>query len=154
MTQRILTTLAILAPAALPALAKPNFTGDWKLNASKSTFGEMPAPDSMTYKITHTDTKLVNATKQSSQMVTSSNPDLTTDGKDSTNEGFQGSTMKSMANWDGDTLVIATKGTFGDNEITMTQKWSLSTDGKTLTVAQSVKSPQGEFEVKYVLDKQ
>jgi len=24
--------------AALPALAKPNFTGDWKLNASKSTF--------------------------------------------------------------------------------------------------------------------
>jgi hypothetical protein len=54
-TKRILTTLAVLALAALPALAKPNFSGDWKLNASKSTFGQMPAPDSMTYKITHTE---------------------------------------------------------------------------------------------------
>jgi hypothetical protein len=97
----------------------------------------------------------VNATKQSSQMGDFERTNTyTTDGKESTNEGFQGSTMKSVANWDGDTLVIATKGTFGDNEITITQKWSLSTDGKVLTVAQSVKSPQGEFEVKYVLDKQ
>ena len=154
-SRRFLGTLALLALAALPALATPNFTGDWKLNASKSTFGQMPAPDSMTYKVTQSDPKLTVDTKQSSQMGEFARTNnYTTDGKESTNEGFQGSTMKSTAKWDGDTLAIDTKGTFGDNEVTIAQKWSLSADGKTLTIAQAIKSPQGEFEVKYVFDKQ
>jgi hypothetical protein len=154
-SRRFLGTLALLTVAALPALATPNFTGDWKLNASKSTFGQMPAPDSMTYKVTQTDPKLTVDSKQSGQMGEFARTNnYTTDGKESSNEGFQGSTMKSTAKWDGDTLAIETKGSFGDNEVTITQKWSLSTDGKTLTVAQAIKSPQGEFELKYVFDKQ
>ena len=155
MSRRIVITLAILALAALPALAKPNFTGDWKLNASKSTFGEMPAPDSMTYKITHADPKLSTATKTSGQMGEfEMQASYTTDGKESTNEGFGGSTTKSVVKWDGDTLVIETKGQFGDNEFTMTQKWTLSADGKTLNILQTFKSAMGEGEQKLVLDKQ
>src|ERR1035441_684814 len=136
-SRRILIALAILALAALPAFAKPNFTGDWKLNASKSTFGQMPAPDSMTYKVTHADPKLSNATKQSSQMGEfEMQMSYTTDGKESTNQGFGGGTNKSVVKWDGDTLVIETKGQFGDNEFSMTQKWTLSADGKTLNIVQ------------------
>ena len=152
---RILIALAILALAGLPALAKPNFTGDWKLNASKSTFGEMPAPDSMAYKITHADPKLSTAIKQSGQMGEfEMQASYTTDGKESTNEGFGGSTAKSVVKWDGDTLVIETKGQFGDNEFTMTQKWTLSADGKTLNIVQTFKSAMGEGEQKLVFDKQ
>jgi hypothetical protein len=155
MSRRIVITLAILALAALPALAKPNFTGDWKLNASKSTFGEMPAPDSMAYKITHADPKLSTAIKQSGQMGEfEMQASYTTDGKESTNEGFGGSTAKSVVKWDGDTLVIETKGQFGDNEFTMTQKWTLSADGKTLNIVQTFKSAMGEGEQKLVFDKQ
>src|ERR1039458_8701866 len=94
---RILIALAILALAGLPALAKPNFTGDWKLNAPKSTFGQMPAPDSMTYKVTHADPKLSTAIKQSGQMGEfEMQASYTTDGKECTNEGFGGSTTKSV----------------------------------------------------------
>jgi hypothetical protein len=156
MSKRLFGILAVLALAALPALAKPNFTGDWKLNASKSTFsGQMPAPDSMTYKVTHDDPKLTTATKQSGQFGEfEQHANYTTDGKESTNEGFQGSTMKSVAKWDGDTLVIETKAQFGDNEVTITQKWTLSADGKTLNVTQAFKSAMGEGEQKMVFDKQ
>ena len=155
MFKRSLEILAVLALAALPALAKPNFTGDWKLNASKSTFGEMPAPDSMSYKITHDDPKLTTASKQSSQMGDfEMNATYTTDGKECTNQGFQCSTTKSVVKWDGDTLAIDTKGQFGDNEFTMTQKWTLSADGKTLTVLQTFKSAMGEGEQKLIFDKQ
>ena len=38
--RRCLTMLAVLALAALPMLAKPNFSGDWKLNVAKSSMGE------------------------------------------------------------------------------------------------------------------
>ena len=96
-SRRFLGTFAFLALAALPALAKPNFTGDWKLNASKSTFGQMPAPDSMTYKVKHDDPKLTADTKQSGQFEMEQHLNYTTDGKESTNEGFQGAPMKSVA---------------------------------------------------------
>jgi hypothetical protein len=153
-TRRFLGTFALLALAALPALAKPNFTGDWKLNASKSDFGQMPAPDSMTYKVKHDDPKLVNDSQQSGQFSMEQHLTYSTDGKESTNEGFQGSTMKSVAKWDGDTLVIETKGQFGDNEVNITQKWTLSADGKSLTVVQAIKAAQFEGQSKMIFDKQ
>src|ERR1022692_2319471 len=66
--RRLFATFAVMTLAVLPALAKPNFSGDWKLNLAKSSFGEMPAPTSMTLKITHEEPKLTTATKQSSEM--------------------------------------------------------------------------------------
>jgi hypothetical protein len=155
MFKHVLETCAILALAALPALAKPDFSGDWKLNTTKSTFGEMPAPDSMSYKVTHAEPKLTTALKQSSQMGDFDiNATYTTDGKECTNEGFMGAPTKSVVKWDGDTLVIETKGQFGDSNFTMTQKWTLSADGKTLTVAQTFKSDMGEGDQKLIFDKQ
>jgi hypothetical protein len=154
-SRRFLGIFTLFVLAALPALAKPNFTGDWKLNASKSTFGQMPAPDSMTYKVKHDEPALHNDSKQSSQMGEfEQHLNYTTDGKESTNEGFGGSSTKSVLKWDGDALLIDTKATFGDNEITISQKWTLSADGKTLTVAQSIKAANFSGEQTYVFDKQ
>ena len=155
MSQKIFKIFAILAFAALPALARPNFTGDWKLNASKSDFGPMPAPDSMTNKIDHADPKITNVSKQSGQMgEVEVKTVCTTDGTECTNEGFQGSTTKSVMKWDGDALVVETKGKFGDIDYTAKQKWTLSEDGKVLTIAQSISTSMGDFTQTLVFEKQ
>ena len=155
MSKKAFLLCAILALAALPALAKPNFTGDWKLNTAKSTFGDIPAPDSMSYKITHDDPKIISHSKQSGQMgEVEMHTTCTTDGKECTNEGFQGSPMKTVMKWDGDTLVVVAKGDFGGVEFTSNQKWTLSADGKAITVAQSINTTMGDFSQTLVFEKQ
>jgi len=140
---------------ALPALAKPNFSGDWKLNNSKSTFGEMPAPLSMSSKITHDDPKVTTAIKLvGDQGEFEMSASYMTDGKQSTNQGMGGSATTSTAKWDGDTLSIDTKGKFGENEFTLQDKWNLSADGKVLTMQRTFKSSMREGEQKLVFDKQ
>jgi len=154
-SKRILIALALVATAALPALAAPNFSGNWKLNAAQSSFGQMPAPSAMTQKVTHEEPKLTVSSHQSSDMGDfDQQATYTTDGKESTNEGFGGNAMKSTAKWDGDNLLIATKGQFGDNEFTMSEKWTLSADGKTLTITRTFKTGMGDMEQKMVFDKQ
>lgn len=152
--RHILAVLTVVLLAALPALAKVNFTGDWKLNVAKSDFGQMPAPNSMTQKITHEDPKLTVAVKMSGQRGDFEwEARYTTDGKECTNE-FRGNPSTSVLKWDGDALVVTTKGRFGDNEYTMTDKWQLSADGKTLTLNRHFSSAMGEGDQKLVLEKQ
>jgi len=148
----ILTTILLLA--AIPLLAAPNFSGTWKLNTAKSDFGQMPAPDSMTRTIKHDEPTLKIHTKQSGQMgEMEMDSTYTTDGKESSNQ-MMGNEVKSTAKWDGDTLVIDSKGKFGDNDFTMNQKWVLAADGKTMTVTQKFSSSMGEGEAKLLLEKQ
>jgi hypothetical protein len=155
MSKQLVGIFAILALTALPALAKPDFTGDWKLNTSKSTFGDVPPPDSMTIKVTHGEPKLSTVSKQSGQMgEIEMKGEYTTDGKECTNEGFQGAPMKSVVKWDGDVLGFETKGQFGGEDFTLTQKWTLSDDGKTLTVAQHIATSMGDFDQKLIFDRQ
>ena len=145
---------ALLCFAALFAYAKPNFSGDWKLNTAKSDFGQFPAPSSMTQKITHEDPSLkVSVKVATDQGNFDFDSTYSTDGKETTNT-FGPSEMKSVAKWDGDTLTIQTKGKFGDNEVTITDKWQLSEDGKTTTVQRHFASSQGEMDQKIVLEKQ
>ena len=152
MTRRYAAVVAFLAVAALPALAKPNFSGDWKLNTSKSDFGQMPAPNSMTAKIAHEDPSLKVTMKMSSDQGEMEMPAAyTTDSKESTNE-MMGNPVKSTVTWDGDTLIIESKMKFGDNDVTMTDKWTM--DSKTLTMTRTFKSAMGEGVQKLVFDKQ
>src|SRR5260370_23828026 len=92
---------AVFAIAALASLAmaadKPNFTGSWKLDPDKSTFGPIPPPSSMTRKIDHTDPAL-NLTEdrsgpQGDQTLVFK---YSTDGKETTNE-LMGNPVKATA---------------------------------------------------------
>lgn len=154
LAKRFLIVLLLVALAALPALAKPNFGGDWKLNAAKSDFGPFPAPSSMTQSHNHEDPTLKATLKMSTD-----NGDFTweatykTDGTETSNQ-FGPSEMKSKAVWQEDTLCITSKGQFGDNAVTLDDKWDLSPDGKTLTIRRKWSSQQGEAEQKIVFDKQ
>lgn len=151
---RRLTVASLILVLAATAYAKPNFTGDWKLNAAKSEFGQFPAPSSMTQKASHEEPSLKVATK----MATDGGDfdfesTYSTDGKETSN-AFGPNTMKSVAKWDGDTLAIQTKGQFGDAEVTIQDKWELSADGKTIIIRRHFASSQGELDQKLVLEKQ
>jgi hypothetical protein len=77
----------------------------------------------------------------------------TTDGKECSNDLF-GNPVKSTLKWDGDALLIDAKGKFGDNDFTIEDKWTLSDDGKTLTIVRRFQSSMGEGEQTLVLEKQ
>lgn len=145
--------LAVVMCAAV-AQAKPNFTGEWKLNTSKSNFGAMPAPTNMTQKITHSDPQL----KVETSVVTdngdfSNTSTFTTDGKECVNQMFN-TDVKSTVTWDGDTLSIESKMEFQGDAVKFTEKWTLSEDGKTLTKSAHFSGPQGEGDSKTVFEKQ
>jgi len=149
-----LLTLALIAASAAFA-ATPDLSGTWKLNVPKSSFGQFPAPSSMVQKVTHAEPKLTVSVKQVSdrgEFESASN--YTTDGKECTNTGFGGSETKSVVKWEGETLNIDTKGTFGDNAFTMKDKWTVSADGKVLTIVRHFSSAMGELEQKLTLEKE
>jgi hypothetical protein len=153
-TGLILAGLLFLAASA-SAQGKPNFSGDWKLNASKSNFGQMPAPTSLTQKITHADPSLKVQTAQSGDFGDiNSDFSFTTDGKECQNAIGDMFKMTSTVKWDGDILLFDSKMDIQGNAMSGTDKWSLSPDGKTLTVQRHFVSPMGEGDAVIVLDKQ
>ena len=148
----LLGLAALLVVAS--AQSKPNFSGTWKLNAEKSDFGAMPGPKSRTDKIDHQDPDLkVTSTVETQKGEYTSNLKYTTDGKESTNQ-MRNNPVKSTAKWDGDALAIDSKANFNGNDVTIKDKWSLSKDGKTLTINRQLEGPQGKAEQKVVLEKQ
>jgi len=143
---------------AFAASAKPNFSGDWKLNVGKSDFGPAPAPDKSTRKIEHNDPSIKWTQVQSgAQGETKSEISYTTDGKETINKSPRGDS-KGSAKWEGDTLIIDSKRELQLQgqaiEITQHEVWTLSADGKTLTVNNKLGTPQGDFELKSVFEKQ
>ena len=146
---------AIVAVSTFAVAAdKPNFSGDWRIDSDKSTFGPMPPPASLTRKVEHNDPSMTVAESRSGpqgdQTITMK---YSTDGKETTNS-FMGADVKCTATWDGSTLVISSKAEFGGNEIKLTNRWTLSDDGKVLTDAVHVAAPQGEVDLTYVMNKQ
>lgn len=153
-THRCLATAIILIATACLASAKTDLSGDWKLNTTKSDFGQMPAPSSMSQKITHADPKLDVAVKMSSDMGDMEwKASYTTDGKECKNT-VRESPVTSVLKWDGDALTVESKGKFGDNDFTMKDKWTLSSDGKVLTIDRHFASSFGEGDSKLLFEKQ
>ena len=154
--KKFLMAVFLLAAFALTSFAadKPNFSGQWSVDLTKSDFGPIPPPATMTRKVEHADPAMTvtEATTGGPQGDMTRTVKYSTDGAETSND-FMGSTAKSTAKWDGNSLMISTKADFQGNEITINSKWSLSDDGKTLTDAWHIVSPQGEFDVTYVLNK-
>jgi hypothetical protein len=150
---RPLTLVLITATAALAA--SPDFTGTWKLNISKSDFGQFPPPSSMTQKVTHAEPKLTATVIIASDMGEFEFTfNCTTDAKECTNQGFGGAEFKSVAKWDGDSLVTDSKGALNDMPFTIKDKWTLSEAGKVFTILRHLSSSMGEMDQRYVFEKQ
>ena len=151
-----LITLALLtaAVAMVQAQAKPDFTGTWKANTSKSDFGPMPPPDSITEKVAHEDPSIkINIAQVGGQGDMTYDMAYTTDGKECVNT-VGGNEFRTTLKWEGDDLVADTKGSFDGNDFTAKDRWALSDAGKTMTITRHISTAMGEFEMKLVFEKQ
>jgi hypothetical protein len=147
-----LTALLFLAVSAFGA---PNLTGDWKLDLSRSQYGSVPAPVTVTRKIKHEGVSLSLSTYQKTpQREATSALNYTTDGKVCVNKVANGE-ARGTARWDGNNLVIESSQQVQGAELKSREVWTLSADGKTLTIVTHLTLPQqGEFDVKQVFAKQ
>ncbi len=154
MSKWLVVALLVLSTGALFAQSKPNFSGEWTLVPAKSDFGMMPPPTSALQKVTHNEPQLKVVSTQTSDMGTmTTDSSYSTDGKECVNEGFMGSQVKSKLKWDGNVLVIDSNVDFQGTAVTITNKWTLSEDGKSLTVAVHFASPMGEGDARMVYEK-
>jgi len=134
---------------ALPLAAAPNLSGSCILNLAKSQYGQFPTPEVMMRTIQHKDPALSMSTYQKgAQGEVTTELKYTTDGKPAVNGENKGS-----AHWDNDKLVIETSRDYQGTKLTQREEWTLSADGKTLTIVTHVKLPNGEFDVKQVFEK-
>lgn len=141
--------LLFAALSMLPVAAAPNLSGSWILNVAKSQYGQFPAPEIMTRQIQYNDPALSMTTYQKgAQGELTTDLKYTTDGKPVVNGANQGS-----ARWEGDKLVIESSRDYQGTKLTQREEWTVSADGKTLTIATHVKLPNGEFDVKQVFEK-
>ncbi len=134
--------------------AKPDFTGAWKMNPAKSSFGAMPAPAKYERRIDHKEPLIqmttIQATAQGEQRLDSV---LRTDGVETTNH-FQSGDAHSVGKWVGNTLEFETKRDTPAGPVSTRDTWSLAEDGRTLTTTTRLTTPQGAFEFKIIFEKQ
>jgi hypothetical protein len=149
-----LSALLFTSLALAQTTSKPDFSGTWKLNVGKSDFGPMPAPQSRTDKIEHREPALRHTTTQAREEGEGSfTINLSTDGKEAVNT-VNGREARSVARWEGDSLVIESKFEAGGSTVTIKDKWALSADGKALTIARHYSGPEGEADATLVLERQ
>jgi hypothetical protein len=145
---------ALLLAAVSQLCAQPNFSGEWKMNAAKSNFAPLPQPDRLVRKIVQHDSHLkIRTTQFGQQREIVTDLAYTTDGAECKNV-IRGQQFTGNARWDGDTLSIESKRAVQGMEIVQTERWTLSADGRTMTIANNVETPQGAFDITIVLEKQ
>ncbi len=133
--------------------AKPDFSGNWTLDKSKSDLGQFArgnlANASMSMSVTYKEPewKMVRHIDANGQNI-AQNYTYYTDGRGETNPGLLGSAqVKSKTKWEGIKLVSrsSTAITMRNGEnlyIETTEKRELSADGKTMTITLMISSPQ------------
>jgi hypothetical protein len=161
MLTRKLLTLLVLS-TLLFSFSKPvyqaNFSGTWALNEGKSELGEFGTRVASTKIVIDQKTDGVTVTKSGTNFQgepVSTTETLANDGKESESPGFGGSIRKSTLKWaaDKESLTISYSFTFQSNEFKGTEIWTISADGKTFTLQNSITTPQGDFVTKAVYDK-
>ena len=143
--------------AGARAQGKPDFSGAWTLDTTKSG----PAPQgrggsgggaaSLTIKQTAMEMAVTSEGRQGPQTLT-----YKLDGSESTNQmmGRGGATpVKSTAKWDGSSLVIETTRDIQGMSITTKEVRKLENGGKEMHVETTAQTPNGEVKRKTVYTK-
>lgn len=150
----------IFVTTAGTLVANSDFSGEWKLNESKSNLGQFGrAAKKLKIEGNVESIAIQRAlTNQAGEEVTS-NEKLTFDDKESESTVFGNAKKKSKAKWSDDGKTLTVKSTIvldrnGETmEIKSTEVWSISADGKTLTIETESTSSFGTNNTKLVYDK-
>jgi hypothetical protein len=145
---RSMTTAAVMyafaSPSASAQAARPNLSGVWVMDASKTIVtGQIPAPTAVTSTITqHGDTLIVDR-EVSSDMAGAVKTHLlwATDGKPWKNTvpvNGQDTDVSTVLSWDNGTLVARTTLSIQGTDVEQVDRWTLSSDGKNLLMVRSV----------------
>ncbi|OGD21370.1 MAG: hypothetical protein A2W03_04815 [Candidatus Aminicenantes bacterium RBG_16_63_16] len=120
---------------AAVASGPPDFSGTWVLNSQRTDFaGERP-PQSKVQQVEKQGTALTVTIDEINERGTVHGvARYTTDGEEAVNDVL-GFPMTSSISWEGDVMIMRTWGRFGNADIMLIDRWSLSPDGKTLTIA-------------------
>jgi len=170
--QRTLGTMTVLllGIGVVAAQAEPQFAGSWTLDRSQSQFpthegrahgapdgqaqAQPPQPPVVklvvaqqgnTLKVTRT---MTTGTREHSMTDT-----LVADGTDQSHQGYRGNVVTRAA-FEGDRLVVTQthtkKGDQGDRTMSRQSIWTLSPDGRILTIETTMHSPRGDHAMKTV----
>ena len=168
-TRFLLSLAFVLSLAASAAYAQtPDLSGEWKLNPGLSDLGEMAAanPD-IAFSIRQEGGVLTirkNINVQGKEIV--KNFRYTLDGKESFNDGESLKGLKGTAAFEKGILIVraeqegTTMHISGNDppeieyfKFDSVEEFSLSSDGKTLTVVQTAQLPDGSRKTTFVFDK-
>lgn len=141
---------------------KSNFSGSWKLNEGKSELGNGGRFTPRKIKVEQKDDAITIAKTSltgGGEEITSTET-LTFDGKTVESTVFGNSKKKSSIKWseDGKTSTVTYTIAFERNgqtfDVNGTETWTLTDEGKSLSVTTVSTSPQGERTTKAVYDKE
>jgi hypothetical protein len=142
--------LLCLAACSLFATAadtkKPDFSGDWKLNAAKSTASDIPGD--FVFKIRHAEPQFVAIQEVGGEATEFK---LGTDGKQYKNTFPNGLEMVTVMHWEGEVLVSDSKLETPDGTIKLADRLSL--DGKSLKIQRKRTGADGDSEFTLIMDK-
>jgi hypothetical protein len=125
---------ALLAVPVTSTGAK-DFSGTWVLNVMRSEFAGETPPSSKMQQVEHKEGELVVTIDEIGERGTVHGvARYAIDGQDSINDVL-GHPMTSSISWDGAVMIMRTWGRFGNTDIMLVDRWSLSPDGMTLTIA-------------------
>jgi hypothetical protein len=148
-------TLAVALPVTAGAQKVPNLSGTWVMQADKSDFGMMPPPTSRTDVIDHKEPNLTIKRTVSSPQTgeTTSNLVYAVDGKPYKNMVGE-IQLTSTLKWDGQTLVMVSMASTPQGDVTITDRYTLAEDGKTLTQDRTLTVQGQELKSKMVFARQ
>ena len=153
-----LLALALVGSAATASAQNgsvPNLSGTWILQVDKSDFAGMQTPTSRTDVVDHQEPKLtIKRTVVANGQENTTNLVYVIDSKPYKN--MVGPTeITSTLHWEGSTLVsVSLAPSTNGGEITITDRYEVSQDGKTLTQKRTFSIPGQELTQTLVLVKQ
>jgi hypothetical protein len=160
----VLLALCLLSSSAAAGEDKkkphPDFSGTWRIDREQSDFGEFGerplSKADATLVVGHREPELkIKRTLSLNGQEEVKEFTYYTDERGETNQATLGvGEVKSKTRWDGDKVVsearVTRKSQSGPYELDITQKWQVSSDGKTLTNTTTIGNQMGVQQVKLV----